>query len=55
MPRKRDPISALRSLLYSLGRVLGDLNAARKGRIARRAGRRTAGKASGRVMRRLFG
>jgi hypothetical protein len=45
----------LRSLLYLIARLLGDVNAVRKGRLARRVGRRLTGKALGRALRRLFG
>lgn len=47
-------IGKTRSLLYLLARLLGDLNAVRRGRIGRRIGRRLAGKASGRLLGRLF-
>jgi hypothetical protein len=42
MPRRRDPISAVRTVLYTLARILGDVSAIRKGptaivkRLARR-------------------
>lgn len=45
----------IRSLLYQLARILGDINAVKKGKIGGRVGRRFAGKMTGRlVMRRLF-
>lgn len=46
----------LRALLYAFGRALGDWNAVSKGPDAtlRRIGRRAAGKATGRLFRRLF-
>lgn len=47
-------LTQIRSVLYSIARVLGDVNAAAKGRIARRAARRTADKLTGRLLRRLF-
>lgn len=43
-----------RSFLYWLARVLGDINAARKGRIGQRMARRAAGKMTGRLFRKLF-
>lgn len=43
-----------RGFLYWLGRLLGDINAVRRGRIGRRVGRRLYGKATGRLARRLF-
>lgn len=45
----------MRGLLYTLARLLGDVNAVKKGRIGRRIARRMAGKATGRLLRRLFG
>lgn len=44
----------MRSLLYKLAKFLGDVNAAKKGKVGRRAGRRAAGKLSGRILRKLF-
>lgn len=44
----------LRGILYLIARLLGDLNAVLKNRIARRAGRRAAGKATGGLFRKLF-
>jgi hypothetical protein len=55
MPRqRRDGIAATRGFLYSLARFLGDVQAARKGRVGRRVGRRIAGKATGRTLWRIF-
>lgn len=49
-------ISKFRGFLYWLARLLGDVQAVRKGPRAtsRRIGRRAAGKATGRLLRRLF-
>lgn len=47
-------ISKLRSLLYGTARVLGDFQAARRGRIGQRIVRRVAGRATGRLLGRLF-
>jgi hypothetical protein len=44
----------MRSFLYKLARLLGDINAVKKGRVGRRIGRRVAGKYTGRGLRRLF-
>lgn len=44
----------LRSWLYRLARLLGDVEAARKGRLGRRLVRRAAWRTAGRVLRRLF-
>jgi hypothetical protein len=44
----------LRGLLYGLARAMGDVNAVRKGTVAKRIKRRAAGRWIGRnVMRRL--
>lgn len=47
-------MNGLRSLLYRVARILGDYQAARRGRVGRRIGRRLAGRATGRGLRRLF-
>jgi hypothetical protein len=47
-------MNVLRSFLYWLARLLGDLSAVKRGRVARRIGRRAAGKATGRLFRKLF-
>ena len=44
----------MRSFLYTLARLLGDINAVKKGRVGRRIGRRIAGKYTGRGLGRLF-
>ncbi|MCC5841499.1 MAG: hypothetical protein JJT96_15400 [Opitutales bacterium] len=44
----------LRSLLYALARLLGDVNAVKRGRVGRRIGRRVVGRAAGKGMGRLF-
>lgn len=43
-----------RGFLYKLARILGDVEAVKKGRVGKRIGRRATGKASGRLMRKLF-
>lgn len=43
-----------RGFLYKLARILGDVEAVKKGRVGKRVGRRATGKASGRLMRKLF-
>lgn len=45
---------SFRSKLYLLGRILGDVNAVKKGRIGKRIARRAAGKLTGRGLGRLF-
>lgn len=47
-------INKSRGLLYRLTRILGDVNAVKKGRVGRRVARRAAGKATGRGMGKLF-
>lgn len=48
-------INQTRSLLYTLARILGDVNAVQKGRVGKRIERRIVGKPTGRIMRRLLG
>lgn len=46
-----------RGFLYKLAKLLGDFQAVKSGdsnKIVKRAGRRAAGKATGRTMRKLF-
>jgi hypothetical protein len=45
---------SFRSFLYGLARLLGDVNAVSKGKVAQRVGRRVAGKAVGKVFRKIF-
>jgi len=47
-------IGKTRGFLYWLARLLGDVNAVQKGKIGRRIARRTAGKLTGRGLRKLF-
>lgn len=47
-------LSAFRSWLYWVARVLGDAQAVRRGRVGRRIARRAAGKLTGRWFRRIF-
>jgi len=54
MARRRSSTSQARGLLYALARFLGDVSAVEKGKVARRAGRRLAGKATGRALSKLF-
>lgn len=43
-----------RSWLYRTARLLGDVDAVKKGRTGRRVGRRVAGRGTGRLLRRLL-
>ncbi|MDK2855977.1 MAG: hypothetical protein PWQ41_1778 [Bacillota bacterium] len=56
MARRRSGISALRSGLYGLARLLGDIQAVSRGpkATAKRAARRIAGKAVSRMLGKLF-
>ncbi len=50
-------VNKTRGFLYQFARLLGDVNAVSSGKpdkMARRVGRRTAGKATGRAMRKIF-
>ncbi len=43
-----------RGFLYGLGKLLGDVNAVKKGKVGKRVARRVVGKATGRAMGRWF-
>ncbi|HXH09530.1 MAG TPA: hypothetical protein VNP04_07195 [Alphaproteobacteria bacterium] len=49
-------LNTIRSLLYLVARLLGDVNAVRRGpaAIAKRVARRAAGRATGKMLGRLF-
>lgn len=47
-------INRLRSFLYKTSKYLGDVNAVQKGTIGKRIMRRAAGKASGKLMKKIF-
>lgn len=47
-------INKTRGFLYLLAKLLGDLQAARKGRVGKRIARRAAGRATGKGLRKLF-
>jgi hypothetical protein len=47
-------ISSVRSLLYHLARLLGDVNAIEKGKAPQRVERRIAGKFTARILGKLF-
>jgi len=46
---------SFRGWLYLIARFMGDVNAVKSGRVGRCIGRRVFGKATGRVLRRIFG
>lgn len=45
---------SFRSLLYTLGKLLGDARAVKNGTVGKRIARRVAGKITGRGLGRLF-
>jgi len=47
-------ISAVRSILYLIARLLGDVSAVQRGRVGQRLARRAAGKVVGRIFRVIF-
>lgn len=47
-------INKIRSVLYLVARLLGDVNAVQKGKIMQRVGRRVAGKFTGRFLGGIF-
>lgn len=50
-------INKTRGLLYAIARLLGDINAISSGspgKIGKRAARRTAGRATGKALRKIF-
>jgi len=47
-------LGGLRSLIYRIARILGDLSAVRRGKVGKRIGRRLAGRLTGRFLGRLF-
>lgn len=46
-------INKTRNLLYKMSRILGDIEATRKGKIGQRIRRRIAGKIAGRALRKI--
>ena len=44
----------VRGLLYLVAKLLGDIASVKKGKVNRRAGRRVAGKGTGRLLRKFF-
>lgn len=54
MARKKSTITLIRSTLYTVAKILGDVQAVRKGTVPKRVGRRVAGKATGRLLGKIF-
>ncbi|MFO8076362.1 MAG: hypothetical protein ACQETV_06415 [Actinomycetota bacterium] len=44
----------MRSMLYTIARIMGDVNAVKRGRVGQRVARRYAGRVTGRGLGRLF-
>ncbi len=47
-------INKVRTWLYGLAKLLGDINAVKRNQVGRRIGRRLSGKITGRLLRKLF-
>ncbi|HEY83293.1 MAG TPA: hypothetical protein G4O01_08435 [Dehalococcoidia bacterium] len=44
----------LRSSLYKIARIMGDVNAIQKGKVGKRVARRVCGKVTGRTLQKLI-
>jgi hypothetical protein len=44
----------LRNSLYKVARIMGDINAVKKGKVGKRVARRVAGKTTGKALGKLF-
>ncbi|UNJ88864.1 MULTISPECIES: hypothetical protein [Bacillus] len=47
-------INKTRGFLYMIARILGDIDAARKGKLGKRVVRKAAGKTTGKILRKLL-
>lgn len=47
-------INKIRSLLYFVAKILGDINAVKRGKVGQRVARRVAGKITGRALGKFF-
>ncbi|NPC94777.1 hypothetical protein HOO54_22025 [Bacillus sp. WMMC1349] len=47
-------INKIRSIMYKLSKILGDVNAVKKGKVGKRIARRAAGKTTGKLLGKLF-
>ena len=47
-------MAGFRGFLYTLAKLVGDYNTVKKGKVGKLVGRRVAGKATGKAMRKLF-
>ena len=52
--KSRISVNKTRGFLYLLAKLLGDFQAARKGRVGKRIARRAAGRATGEGLRKLL-
>ena len=52
--KSRISVNKTRGFLYLLAKLLGDFQAARKGRVGKRIARRAAGRATGKGLRKLL-
>ena len=44
----------LRNALYTIARIMGDVNAVKKGKVGKRVARRAVGKGTGKALGKLF-
>jgi len=44
----------IRSMLYGVAKLMGDVNAVKKGTVGKRVAKRAVGKATGRTIRKLL-
>ena len=51
---KEGKAMGIRSSLYKVARIMGDINAVQKGKVGKRIVRRAAGKVTGRALGKLF-
>ncbi|WP_035177224.1 hypothetical protein [Alkalihalobacterium bogoriense] len=47
-------INRIRRTLYKISRLLGDVNAVKRGKVGKRMGRRVVGRATGKAIRKMF-
>jgi len=47
-------MNKFRGFLYTLAKILGDVNAVNKGKVGKRIGRRVVGRAAGKGIGKLF-
>ncbi|MDA1478262.1 hypothetical protein [Bacillus changyiensis] len=47
-------INKIRSAMYKSAKILGDVNAVKKGKVGKRIVRRAAGKTTGKLLGKLF-